>query len=92
MSVLPEAWHLCCSASVPEETKVTMPKKPLAEKQRRTAIPPPETEGLNTLDRERAASIADEGGASAATVEAQPPAPPASGAVRDVAARRRPLK
>jgi hypothetical protein len=29
------------------------------------------TEGLTPLDRERAASIADEGGASAATVETQ---------------------
>lgn len=32
---------------------------------------PPRTEGLTPLDRDRAASIADEGGASAAAVEAQ---------------------
>lgn len=35
----------------------------------------PRTEGLTTLDRDRAGSIADEGGASAAVVEAQPPPP-----------------
>jgi hypothetical protein len=34
---------------------------------------PPRTEGLTTLDRERASSVADEGGTSAATVEAQRP-------------------
>jgi hypothetical protein len=34
---------------------------------------PPRTAGLTTLDRDRASSIADEGGASAATVEAQRP-------------------
>ena len=34
---------------------------------------PPRTEGLNELDRDRAASVADEGGASAATVEFQRP-------------------
>lgn len=35
------------------------------------------TEGLTPLDRERAASVADEGGASAAAVEARrsPPGP-----------------
>ena len=32
---------------------------------------PPRTEGLTPLDRDRASSIADEGGASAATVETQ---------------------
>ena len=32
----------------------------------------PQTEGLTPLDQDRAASLADEGGASAATVEAQP--------------------
>jgi hypothetical protein len=37
----------------------------------------PRTEGLTPLDRERAASIADEGGASAAEVEEQRrPTPP----------------
>ncbi|MEO8358523.1 MAG: hypothetical protein ABI672_00715 [Vicinamibacteria bacterium] len=34
---------------------------------------PPLTEGLNTLDRDRASSVADEGGSSAATVEFQRP-------------------
>lgn len=34
-------------------------------------IPPPATEGLGVLDRDRAGSVADEGGASAATVEAE---------------------
>jgi hypothetical protein len=38
----------------------------------------PKTEGLTPLDRDRSASVADEGGASAATVEAQPPTAPAS--------------
>ena len=33
----------------------------------------PLTEGLSELDRDRAASVADEGGASAATVELQRP-------------------
>jgi hypothetical protein len=32
------------------------------------------TEGLDPLDRERASSLADEGGTAAAAVEAQPPA------------------
>jgi hypothetical protein len=37
---------------------------------------PPATEGLSPLDRDRATSLADEGGAAAASVEAQrPPAP-----------------
>ena len=40
---------------------------------------PPRTEGLTPLDQDRAASVADEGGASAATVEAQPTPPPAAG-------------
>ena len=31
--------------------------------------PAPKTEGLDTLDRERAASVADEGGSAAARVE-----------------------
>jgi len=39
----------------------------------------PRTEGLTPLDRDRASSIADEGGKSAATVEAQrPPTPPSA--------------
>ncbi len=40
-------------------------RKPLAN--------PPRTEGLTALDRDRASSIADEGGTSAAAVEAQRP-------------------
>ncbi len=35
----------------------------------------PQTEGLTPLDQDRAASLADEGGASAATVEAKPTDP-----------------
>jgi hypothetical protein len=35
------------------------------------AVNPPKTEGLTPLDRDRASSIADEGGTSAATIEAQ---------------------
>jgi hypothetical protein len=34
-------------------------------------VPPPATEGLTPLDQDRAGSVADEGGSSAATVEAQ---------------------
>jgi hypothetical protein len=33
---------------------------------------PPRTEGLTPLDQDRASSVADEGGASAASVEAEP--------------------
>jgi hypothetical protein len=33
------------------------------------------TDGLDPLDRERASSLADEGGTAAAAVEAQPPQP-----------------
>ena len=40
---------------------------------RKSRANPPRTEGLTTLDRDRASSIADEGGTSAATVEAQRP-------------------
>lgn len=40
---------------------------------RRSLANPPRTEGLTTLDRDRASSIADEGGTSAAAVEAQRP-------------------
>jgi hypothetical protein len=36
-----------------------------------TPRPAPATEGLTRLDRERAASVADEGGASGAAVEAE---------------------
>lgn len=32
---------------------------------------PPKTDGLNELDQDRSASLADEGGVSAATVESQ---------------------
>jgi len=42
----------------------------------------PRTEGLTALDHDRASSVADEGGTSAATVEAQrPPTPPSAPAV-----------
>jgi hypothetical protein len=44
----------------------------------KTSPSAPKTEGLTPLDRDRSASVADEGGASAATVEAQPPTVPAS--------------
>jgi hypothetical protein len=37
----------------------------------RKPLAAPETEGLNALDRDRAASLADEGGASASALEAQ---------------------
>jgi hypothetical protein len=40
----------------------------------KAATSPPLTEGLSPLDRDRASSIADEGGASAATVDADEPA------------------
>lgn len=36
--------------------------------------PAPLTDGLDALDRDRASSLADEGGAAGAAVEAQPPA------------------
>lgn len=42
--------------------------------QRPTSGNPPRTEGLTALDRDRSASVADEGGTSAATVEVQRPA------------------
>ena len=46
---------------------------------RKSPASPPRTEGLTPLDRDRASSIADEGGTSAAIVEAQrPPAPSAA--------------
>lgn len=38
--------------------------------------PAPETEGLDALDRDRAASLADEGGAAGAIVESQESQPP----------------
>jgi hypothetical protein len=41
----------------------------------------PRTEGLTALDQDRASSVADEGGTSAATVEAQPPTPASAPAV-----------
>ena len=40
---------------------------------RKSLANPPRTEGLTPLDRDRASSIADEGGTSAATVEGQRP-------------------
>jgi hypothetical protein len=61
--------------------------------QMRHPIPPavqsplPATEGLNRVDQDRAASVADEGGAAAATTESQEgglavPAPIAAGSLR----------
>lgn len=42
----------------------------------KTPTPPPATEGLTPLDQDRASSVADEGGTSAAILEAQEaPAP-----------------
>jgi MYXO-CTERM domain-containing protein len=40
-----------------------------------TPAPAPATAGLTDLDRQRAASLADEGGASGAALERQEPAP-----------------
>jgi hypothetical protein len=37
------------------------------------SLPAPATEGLSALDRDRAGTLADEGGVSAATVEAREP-------------------
>jgi hypothetical protein len=39
------------------------------------ASPPPATEGLGPLDQDRALSLADEGGVSAAGLESQEPGP-----------------
>ena len=41
----------------------------LHERKRSAPVSPPKTEGLIPLDRDRAASVADEGGVSAAKVE-----------------------
>lgn len=50
----------------------------------------PATVGLNELDQDRAASVADEGGATAATLEAQAPiAPRSSSPPRAAGAKRR---
>ena len=58
--------------------------------QKRDGQKPPATAGLNELDQERAASVADEGGATAATLEAQAPiAPPTSPPPRAAGAKRR---
>jgi hypothetical protein len=43
-----------------------------------TPAPAPATDGLSDLDRKRAASLADEGGASGAALERQEPAPVAA--------------
>lgn len=50
---------------------------------------PPATGGLNELDQDRAASVADEGGATAATLESQEPATQESSPPRNTGARRR---
>ena len=56
--------------------------------------PLPATEGLNRVDQDRAASVADEGGAAAATIESQEgglavPAPIAAGSLRSKRRRKR---
>jgi len=50
---------------------------------RKSLANPPRTEGLTPLDRDRASSIADEGGKSAATVEAQRLSTPTSAPIED---------
>ncbi len=50
-----------------------MTKLSPSERDRRPPVELPKTEGLGPLDRDRAASVASEGGASAAIVEAQKP-------------------
>lgn len=58
---------------------------------RKSLANPPRTEGLTTLDRNRASSIADEGGTSAAEVEAQrPPTSTSSDADGTISMPRRP--
>jgi hypothetical protein len=43
----------------------------MASRRSDLSLAPPATEGLSALDRDRAGSVADEGGASAAAVEAR---------------------
>ena len=50
---------------------------------RKSLANPPRTEGLTPLDRDRASSIADEGGKSAAAVEAQRPPTPTSAPIEE---------
>ena len=50
---------------------------------RKSLANPPRTEGLTPLDRDRSSSIADEGGKSAATVEAQRPPTPTSAPIEE---------
>ena len=45
--------------------------------------PAPSTEGLDRLDEDRAGSVADEGGSSAAHTETQEPDPPSKNVPRD---------
>ena len=52
---------------------VTLPKVDdlMASRSSTSSLPAPATEGLGALDRDRAASVADEGGTAAAAVETQ---------------------
>ena len=43
----------------------------MARRSSASSLPAPATEGLGALDRDRAASVADEGGTAAAAVETQ---------------------
>ena len=52
-------------------SRVPVPKR--ARPKADAPPPQPAVEGLTPLDRERAASVADEGGATAAGVESQEP-------------------
>ncbi len=56
----------------------------------RKPTPPPATEGLTVLDQDRASSVADEGGARAATLEAQESPRQVANARRKGSLERRP--
>ena len=51
--------------------------KKLDPKLKKPPAPPPATQGLTPLDKDRASSVADEGGTSAAFLETQEPLGPA---------------
>ncbi len=57
----------------------------MASRRRDLPLGAPATEGLNALDRDRAGSLADEGGASAAIAEARENEPLADDLQRSVA-------
>lgn len=57
---------------------------------RKSPVNPPRTEGLTPLDQDRASSVADEGGTSAAVVEEQTTATPTSVPIPEEQAKRRP--